>query len=158
MPYSRVNHSCFTFPSWLVHLRLHLPSPIKCFTHVSPLYMTYFCHMLFLFVIVPLFDLCLTSRYFITSVFHLLTFYFILWSSKFTLSSIFHSLFIHPFTICLLHILYSVSMLLCSISIIIFPPSVHYSLPSFPNLDNSTFHSLWLCKSSFTFSISLWAL
>ena len=49
MPCSRVNHRCFTFPSWPVHLRLHLspqrlylPTPIKCFTHVSPLYMTCF--------------------------------------------------------------------------------------------------------------------
>ena len=49
MPCSRVNHRCFTFPSWPVHLRLHLspqrlhlPTPIKCFTHVSPLCMTCF--------------------------------------------------------------------------------------------------------------------
>ena len=69
------------------------------------------------------------------------------------LSSIFHSLFILWFIIYLL--LYSIfcPMSLCSVSIIIFPPSVHYSSPSLSNLDNSTFHPLWLCESSFTFSI-----
>ena len=44
-------------------------------------------------------------------------------------------------------------MFLCSISIIIFPPSVHCSLPSLSELDNLTFHPLWLCESSFTFSV-----
>ena len=34
-----------------------------------------------------------------------------------------------------------------------FPSSVHYSLPSLSDLDNLTFHPLWLCESSFTFSI-----
>ena len=72
--------------------------------------------------------------------------------SKFTLSSVFHSPFILLSLSAYFCILYSISVLLCSISIIIFPPSVHYSLPSLPDLDNSTFHSLWLCKSYFTFS------
>ena len=31
--------SSYIYPT---HLRLHLPTPIKCFTHVSPLYMTHF--------------------------------------------------------------------------------------------------------------------
>ena len=66
-------------------------------------------------------------------------------------SSIFCSYFLSLFAY--FHIPYSVSMLLCSVSIFVTSPIVYYSLPSLPNLNNSTFHSLWLCKSSFTFSI-----
>ena len=50
-------------------------------------------------------------------------------------------------------ILYYVSMLLCSVSIIIILPFVHYSFPSLPDLNILSSRSLWLCKSSFTFSI-----
>ena len=88
-----------------------------------------------------------------SSIFHLPTFYFILWlpNSLHLLSSIFHSHF--PSLLAYFHIPYFISMLLCSISIFITTPFVHYSLPCFLNLNNLIFYSLWLCKSSFTFSV-----
>ena len=97
-------------------------------------------------------DLCSTSTYFITSVF---CFLLILWSSEpfAFLSSIFYLPFIPQFLIAYFCLLSFCPMFLCSVSIIIFPPSVHCSLPSLSNLDNLTFHPLWLCESCFTFSI-----
>ena len=108
------------------------------------------CH--FYLFLLPLFDLCSTSRYFhyfrsLSSIFCLYPVSYDLPKTICLLSSIL------LFILCLLCIPYSISMFLCSISIIIFLPSVHYSLPSLSNLDNSTFHSLWLCESSFIFSI-----
>ena len=123
------------------------------FNHILQYIVYGFCHMPLLF---PLFDLCSPSRYIIISVFYLLSFDFH--------SMIFHIHFhlpssVHTSLHCLLfHIPYSVSMLLCSISIFITSPSVHYSLPCLPNLNNLTFHFLWLYESFSTFSILLWAL
>ena len=105
-----------------------------------------------------LFDLCLTSRYF--HYFCLLSSLF--WSSTLSYDlpnplsfclSIFHPLFILWLLNCFLPYSIFHLMFLCSVSIIIFPPSIHYFLPSLSNLDNLTFHPLWLCESYFTSSI-----
>ena len=100
------------------------------------------CH--FILFLLPLFDLCLISRYFhyfhfLSSIFQSPTLSYDLLNP---LSSIFCSLFILQFLIYLLPYSIFCLMFLCSVFIIIFPPSVHYSLPSLSNLDNSTFHSL----------------
>ena len=44
-------------------------------------------------------------------------------------------------------------MLLCSISIFITSPFVHYFLPCLPDFNNLSFCFLWLSESYFTFSI-----
>ena len=106
------------------------------------------------------------TYHFYCYLFHCLTFVWL--QDNFTsfrlLSSIFQfPSYDLPHTFCLLFtllftihlLLYSISHLyaLCSISIFITSPFVHYSLPSLPNLNNLTFHSLWLCESFSTFSI-----
>ena len=97
-------------------------------------------------------DHCSTSTYFITSIFRFLTYPIIfqtLCLSVFRLLSSIHTSISH----CLLPSSVFHPMFLCSISIIIFSPSIHYFLPSLSDLDNLTFHPLWLCESSFTFSV-----
>ena len=97
------------------------------------------CRMPFLFCSYSHYlTFCLTSRYF--HYFCLLSLFLILWSSE--KHSIFHLPSFHPsiptsFTFVFP---YSAYMFLCSVSIIIFLPSVHYSLPSFPTL--TTQHSI----------------
>ena len=91
---------------------------------------------------------------FITSIFHLPSSVFWPSTPSYDLpNTLWFSVFCLPISIHLLPYSIFHLMFLCSISIIIYPPSVHYSLPSLSNLDNSTFHSLWLCESSFTFSV-----
>ena len=53
----------------------------------------------------------------------------------------------------LLHIMYSDSLSLCSVSIFIFSTSIHYSLPPHSNIVYLLFCPLWICKSFSTFSI-----
>ena len=114
------------------------------------------CH--FYLLLFPLFDLCLTSRYshyscLLSSIFCLYTLSYDL------LNTLCLSVFCLPFSvqfiICLLPYSIFCPMFLCSVSIIIFPPFVHYSLPSISDLDNLTFYFLWLCESFFTFSVDV---
>ena len=110
----------------------------------------------FYLLLFPLFNLCLTSQYFITSGFRFLSsiLQFLFYDLPHTfLSSIFWLLFTLLFTACLLP--YSIFHLYAPLFHFYFitSPFVHYSLPSLPKLNNSTLCSLWLCKSYFTFSI-----
>ena len=67
-----------------------------------------------------------------------------------TLVSILHPLSLSHHLFCI-----SVFQLLASLfhSILIFPTSVHYSLPSHSDFIYSTFCPLWLCESFSTFSV-----
>ena len=107
--------------------------------------------MPFLFVLIPIiWPFVWLQGIFITSVFCL---YFL----SYDLPKTFHlpsSIFcpsIHTSFTSVFHIPH-----LCSFALFLLLSFYHLSiipcLP-FPDLDNSTFHSLWLCESSFTFSI-----
>ena len=123
---------------------------------ISPHILCVMCH--FYLFLLPLFDLCSTSRYFHyfhspSFVFHLPIFYFILRSSKHTLSfhllsSVLCSYFNSSFTyFC---ILYSTS---CSFVPFLLSSSHHLSIiPCLPCLTLTTQHSI-PCESSFTFSV-----
>ena len=112
-------------------------------------------HAIFICSCYHYFDLCLTSTYSITSVFHLPFSYFILWSSEpFAFpSSVFHPPFILRFLITYFHILCSV---LCSFVPFLLLSFYHLSIIpclAFPTL--TTYHSIPCDSVShlFTFSI-----
>ena len=104
----------------------------------------------FYLLLFPLHNLCLTSQYFITSSFHFLSsiLQFPFYDLPHTfLSSIFWFLFTLLFTAHLVP--YSIFHLYAPLFCFYFitSPFVHYSSPSLPKLNNSTFCFLWLCKS-----------
>ena len=101
------------------------------------------------------FDLCSTStylHYFHLLISNLLLHPMIFWTFVFP-SSVFCSPFVLRFLDSLLPYSVFYLMFFCSIFIIIFPPSVHYSLPSLPDLDNLTSIPCDSVSHLFTFSV-----